>query len=125
MTRRVLVVDDEPDLREIARLSLERLAGWTVLTASSGEEALRTAAQERLDAVLLDVTMPGLGGPETARRLAADPATEHIPVLLLTARVRSSEREELAAGPVVAVLTKPFDPTTLADQIARALGWPS
>ena len=125
MTHRVLVVDDEPDIREIARLSLERLAGWRVTTAASGEEGLQLASRERPDAVLLDVMMPGLDGPETARRLAADPATAGIPVLLLTARARSSERDELAEEPVVAVLTKPFDPTRLADDIAAALGWTS
>lgn len=125
MTHRVLVVDDEPDIREIARLSLERLAGWTVLTAASGDEALQLAAQELPDAVLLDVMIPGMDGPEVARRLAADPTTAGIPVLLLTARARSAEREELAEGPVAAVLTKPFDPTSLADDIAGALGWTS
>ncbi len=124
-THRVLVVDDEPDIREIAVLALERLAGWTVTTASGGAEALVTAAAERPEAVVLDVMMPGMDGPETARRLAADPATHDIPVLLLTAKARSGEQAELASGPVAGVLTKPFDPTRLASDIERALGWSS
>ena len=125
MTRRVLVVDDEPDIREIARMALELLGGWEVVTASSGAEALEVAAREQPDAVLLDVQMPGMDGTETARRLREASATAHVPVLLLTAKARSAEREQLAVDPVVAVLTKPFDPTTLAAEVSRALGWTS
>ncbi|MDT0164103.1 response regulator [Actinotalea sp. AC32] len=123
MTRRILVVDDEPDIRELARLALAHVAGWDVLTASGGEEALRTARAERLDAVVLDVMMPGMDGPQTARRLAADPVTADVPVLLLTARVLSSDRAELEETPVAGVLAKPFDPMTLADQVRDCLGW--
>lgn len=125
MTHRVLVVDDEPDIREIARLALERLAGWTVLTAASGEEALEVATRERPEAVLLDVMMPGLDGPSTAQRMAADPATRDIPILLVTAKVRAGERQVLEESPVVGVLAKPFDPATLAADVERALGWRS
>ncbi len=125
MSRRVLVVDDEPDIREIAVMALERLAGWTVLTASGGEEALVVAEREQPEVVVLDVMMPGLDGPGTARRLAANPATAHIPVLLLTAKAMSAEKAILASEPVVGVLTKPFDPTRLAQDIEHALGWPA
>jgi len=123
VNRRVLVVDDEPDIREIAVLALERLAGWTVLTAADGEQAIALAEQEQPEAIILDVMMPGMDGPQTARRLAANPATAHIPVLLLTAKAMSAEKAQLASGPVTAVLTKPFDPTRLAADIESALGW--
>lgn len=123
MSHRVLVVDDELDIREIARLALERLAGWRVLTAGSGEEAIVVAAAEQPEAVLLDVMMPGLDGLETARRLAAQETTARIPVVLLTARARSAERAELEHAPVVGVLTKPFDPATLARDVEQILGW--
>lgn len=123
MSRTVLVVDDEPDIREIVRLALERLAGWTVLTAASGVEALALAAENLPDGIILDVMMPGMDGPETARRLAADPVTAHIPVLLLTAKARTGEKAQLATEPVAGVLTKPFDPTRLAADIAAVLGW--
>ncbi|MFN8076787.1 MAG: response regulator [Kineosporiaceae bacterium] len=123
MTPRILVVDDEPDIRAIVRIALETLAGWTVLEAPGGEAGLDLARQERPDAVLLDVMMPGLDGPATARRLAADPATADIPVVMLTAKVLSSERAALAQGPVAAVLSKPFDPLTLAADVRAALGW--
>lgn len=123
MTRRILVVDDEPDIRELAQLALEHVAGWQVLTASGGEEALRTARTEQLDAIVLDVMMPGMTGPQTARRLAEDPQTAGVPVLLLTARVLSSDRAELEQAPVEGVLAKPFDPMALATQIEQCLGW--
>ncbi|HEY3436313.1 MAG TPA: response regulator [Actinotalea sp.] len=123
MTRTVLVVDDEPDIREIARLSLEHVAGWTVLVAGSGADGIAVAASEQPDAILLDVMMPEMDGPETARRLAADPRTAAIPVLLLTAQVLSSERAALADAPVAAILAKPFDPMTLGREISDALGW--
>ena len=121
--RRVLIVDDEPDLREITRLALERVAGWTVTVASSGPEALERAAADQPEAILLDVMMPGMDGPETARRLAADPLTADIPILLLTAKALSSELAALAAAPVAGILRKPFDPMRLAIQIEEALGW--
>jgi CheY-like chemotaxis protein len=94
-----------------------------VVTATDGHQALDVAVRERPEVVLLDVTMPGMDGPETARRLAADPRTAHIPVVLLTAKVMSRERAALADVPVAAVLGKPFDPMTLAVQVAEAVGW--
>lgn len=123
MSHRVLVVDDEPDIREIAQLALERLAGWTVLLASDGAHALVLAAQEQPEAVILDVMMPGMDGLETARRLASGSATCAIPVLLLTAKAMSAEQAQLASEPVAGVLIKPFDPLRLAADIERALGW--
>ena len=91
--------------------------------ASSGIEGLDQARQLQPEAILLDVMMPGMDGPTTFRQLALDPATAHIPVLLLTAKVQPSDQETFAHLGVKAVLTKPFDPMTLADQIAAALGW--
>ena len=123
MTHRVLVVDDEPDIREIARLSLERLAGWTVLTASNGVEAAEVARTESVDAVLLDVMMPGTDGPSTVSMLRAEQATAQLPIVLLTAKAQASDRQRLAELDVAGVIQKPFDPRTLADQIASLLHW--
>jgi CheY-like chemotaxis protein len=124
VSRRVLVVDDEEAIREIAAISLEAVGGHEVVTAGSGQEALQQAAAEPLDAVLLDVMMPGLDGPGTLHRLQADPATRDIGVILLTAKVQATERTELGRLPGVAgVITKPFDPMTLAQQVASILGW--
>jgi CheY-like chemotaxis protein len=121
--RRVLIIDDEDDIREVAALSLESVAGWEVLTASSGLQGLARAAEHKPDAILLDVMMPGMDGPATFRELRKNPATARIPVLLLTAKVQSTDQRRFADLGVEAVLFKPFDPLTLSRQIASALGW--
>jgi len=122
--RRLLVVDDEPAIREIAQVSLETIGGWDTVGAGSGTEALARAAAERPDAILLDVMMPGIDGPETVVRLRDEPSTRDIAVVLLTAKVQPSERARLAELPGVAgVIAKPFDPLTLAAQVAEVVGW--
>jgi CheY-like chemotaxis protein len=123
MAYKVLIVDDEDDIREVAALSLESVAGWQVFTASSGAQGLARAIELQPDAVVLDVMMPGMDGPTTFRELRKNPATAHIPVLLLTAKVQSSDQRRFADLGVEAVLFKPFDPLTLSKQIADVLGW--
>lgn len=123
MPHKVLIIDDEDDIREVAALSLESVAGWDVVTASSGAQGLARAIEHQPDAILLDVMMPGMDGPTTFRELRTNPATAKIPVLLLTAKVQSSDQRRFADLGVEAVLFKPFDPLTLSDQIAGALGW--
>lgn len=122
-TKRILIVDDEDDIREVVQLSLELGAGWDVITARSGEEGIVIASIEQPDAVLLDVMMPDLDGPSTFRRLQADPATAGIPVVLLTAKLQAADRHRFADLGVAGVLAKPFDPLTLHEQVAEALGW--
>lgn len=123
MTRRILIIDDEEDIRQVAALSLETMAGWDVVMASSGAQGLTQAIEHHPDAILLDVMMPGMDGPSTFRELRKNPATAHIPVLLLTAKVQSSDQRRFADLGVDAVLFKPFDPLTLSAQIGSALGW--
>jgi CheY-like chemotaxis protein len=123
VARRILIIDDEDDIREVAALSLETVAGWEVETASSGTLGLARAIQSLPDAVLLDVMMPGMDGPTTFRELRKNPATAHIPVILLTAKVQSNDQRRFADLGVEAVLFKPFDPMTLSNQICEALGW--
>ncbi len=123
MAHKVLIIDDEDDIREVAALSLESVAGWEVITASSGSQGLARAVEHQPDAILLDVMMPGMDGPTTFRELRKNPATAKIPVLLLTAKVQSSDQRRFADLGVEAVLFKPFDPLTLSDQIAGVLGW--
>jgi CheY-like chemotaxis protein len=122
--RRVLIVDDEDAIREIARLSMEVVGGYQVATASSGLEALDQAVADPPDAVLLDVMMPELDGPTTVARLQADPRTRGIDIVLLTAKVQPSElaRFDEMAG-VAGVIAKPFDPMALPGQVAEILGW--
>jgi CheY-like chemotaxis protein len=123
MVYKILIVDDEDDIREVAALSLESVAGWEVLTANSGAQGLTRAVDFQPDAILLDVMMPGMDGPTTFRELRKNPATAQIPVLLLTAKVQGSDQRRFADLGVNAVLFKPFDPLTLSSQIAKVLGW--
>ena len=118
---RVLLVDDEPDIREIARLSLENVGGWQVMTAASGVEALDLTRAERFDAVLLDVMMPDLDGPATLARLREEGLIEGVPVIFLTAKVQAADRRQLDALGVAGTIGKPFDPMRLADEVARVL----
>jgi len=124
MSRRILIVDDEDDIREVAQMSLEMVAGWEVFAARDGEEGLRMAAEHRPDAILLDVMMPGMDGPATAVRLRDDPQTAGIPVILLTAKVQPADRRRFEGLSVAGVLAKPFDPMDLANQVSSTLGWP-
>jgi CheY-like chemotaxis protein len=123
LVRRVLIIDDEDDIREVAALSLEATASWTILTASNGREGIATAIAERPDAILMDVMMPEMDGPTTFRMLQQDPQTAGIPVILLTAKVQGVDQRRFAGLGVAAVLFKPFDPLTLAAQISEVLGW--
>lgn len=118
---KILIADDEDDIRTIARLSLVRVGKMEVVEATNGAEAVSRACSERPDAILLDVMMPGMDGPATLQALRADEATAGIPVLFLTAKAMSSEIERLRALGAVAVLTKPFDPMKLPSQVAAAL----
>lgn len=121
--RRILIIDDEDDIREVAALSLESVAGWSVLTASSGAEGIRTAQTEQPDAILMDVMMPAMDGPTTFREMQRSPEIAGIPVVLLTAKVQGVDQRRFAGLGVAGVLFKPFDPLTLADQMAATLGW--
>ena len=123
MSYRILIIDDEEDIREVAALSLESVAGWEVVVAGSGAQGLARAIEHKPDAILLDVMMPGMDGPSTFRELRKNPETSKIPVLLLTAKVQSSDQRRFADLGVEGVLFKPFDPLTLHSQIANALGW--
>lgn len=121
--KRILLIDDEDDIREVAQTSLELMGGWDVITASSSQEGLIKAQAEQPDAVLLDVMLPDMDGPTTLQELQANPATSQIPVIFLTAKVQASDQRRFASLGVMAVLSKPFDPVTLADQVADVLGW--
>jgi CheY-like chemotaxis protein len=123
MSHRILIIDDEEDIRDVAALSLETVAGWEVVVASSGAQGIARAIEHQPDAILLDVMMPEMDGPTTFRELRKNAATQKIPVLLLTAKVQSSDQRRFADLGVEAILFKPFDPMTLSTQIAAALGW--
>ena len=121
--RRVLLVDDEDDIRSIASIALERVGGWEVKAASGGAAGIAIAEEWRPDAILLDAMMPGMDGLATLKALRERPATETIPVVFLTASVQTSERQILLDAGATGVLAKPFDPMTLHLVVAQALGW--
>lgn len=123
MSKNILIIDDEEDVREIAQLGLEMGAGWNVLIASSGEEGLKIAAEQQPDAILLDMMMPDMDGRATLQQLKTNPKTQAIPVILVTAKAQQSERENFGSLDVAAVFAKPFRPLLLAEQIGIALGW--
>jgi CheY-like chemotaxis protein len=110
---KVLVVDDEDDIRRIAAVSLTAVGGMDVCEASGGAAGLARAREEQPDVVLLDMMMPGMDGIETFQALQGDPATARIPVVFLTAKTVSSEADCVRSLGAKGVLVKPFDPIAL------------
>ncbi|MBX9686675.1 MAG: response regulator [Candidatus Obscuribacterales bacterium] len=119
---KVLIIDDEEDIRSIASMSLGILGGIDVVEAEGGEEGISKAEAENPDVILLDHNMPGLDGPATLAKLRENSATKNIPVIFLTARALTSDMERLKQMGATGVITKPFDPTTLATQVKAILG---
>jgi len=119
--RKILLVDDEADIRLIAEISLSNLGGWEVLQAGSGLEALELASRERPDLILLDVMMPGMDGMTTLQKLREQEHGRTTPVIFMTARVQKSEVDRLLALGVRGLIPKPFDPMTLPAEIRSIL----
>lgn len=119
--RKILVVDDEDDIREVAQLSLELVGGWEVTPARSGREALQLIGDIRPDVILMDVMMPDLDGPATFRLLQENPELRSIPVILLTAKVQPGDRRQFESLGVRGVIAKPFDPLTLPSEVDAQL----
>ena len=115
--RRILIVDDDEDVREVCAIAGRRLGRWEVLLATGGEEAVELARTEQPDVILLDVMMPRVDGPTTLRMLRDDPSTAEIPVVFLTAKALKQEVEGYLALGATGVILKPFDVMTLADDI--------
>lgn len=122
VTKHVLVIDDDPDIRDLVQVSLSHVEGWTVSLACSGEEGLRMASERLPDLVLLDVRMPGMDGPATIERLRAQVATRDVPVVLLTANPMLDERFR-SSHAFSGMIAKPFNPYTLAKRLAELLDW--
>jgi len=123
MTKKILVVDDEEMILEIIQACLEDLVGWVILVANSGWKALHLVATEPLDAVLLDVSMPEMDGIEILKRLQHHPAIRQIPVILITAKVLATEQALFSQYNIAGLITKPFDPMSLHQQVASILDW--
>ncbi len=116
----VLLVEDDLDIQEVARMALDLLGGFRVTTCSSGREALERAPAAAPDLILLDYMMPGMDGAATLAALRAIPSLEQVPVIFVTARARPEEIGTFRRLGAAGVITKPFDPMALPGQI-RAL----
>ncbi len=119
--RKVLLVDDEDDIRTVGNLSLSRVGGWQTLLASSGAEAVAQATAERPDLILLDVMMPGMDGPTTLSQLRAQEATASTPIIFMTAKIQKQEMTRYLELGALGVIRKPFDPMTLPTEIKKLL----
>lgn len=119
---RVLIVDDEPDVRELARIGFEVVGGHQAVLASNGLEALERLADTTVDAVVMDVQMPELDGPSTLTEIRATFPADQLPVVFLTASVRPEDLNALHELDVSGVLAKPFDPLTLSAEVVELLG---
>ena len=121
---RILVVDDEPDIREVVDVSLGLDREFKMRACASGADALVMAAEWSPTLILLDVMMPLMDGPATLANLRKNPRTAHIPVVFLTARTQTDEIEQYISLGAQGVLSKPFDPMTLAASVRSYLTAP-
>jgi DNA-binding response OmpR family regulator len=116
----VLVVDDDRPVRTLCRTSLEE-AGFRVLEAADGKEALDSVHDEHPDLILLDIMMPGISGWEVTSALLADRSTDQIPIIFMTARTELADRVRAFGLGAQDYVTKPFDPHELAKTVAKTL----
>jgi CheY-like chemotaxis protein len=121
---KVLIIDDDADIRIIASLSLGRAGGMEVIEAAGGAEGVRKAQEERPDVILLDMMMPTMDGSDTLAALRSQPATAETPVIFLTANAVGAEVERMKALGAAGVLIKPFDPRKLSGEVRALLKRP-
>jgi len=119
---KVMIVDDDQDIRLICELAIRRIGKWDVVMAASGEEALALVRSERPDVILLDVMMPGIDGLTTLAMLRDHPETREIPVVFLTAKAQKREVDHYMALGATGVIRKPFNVIKLADEIRDIVG---
>ena len=117
----ILIVEDDPDVRLIIRLSLTRIGNMLVTEANCGQEAIDLVASDKYDVILLDVMMPIIDGPTTLQKIRSMPNGATTPIIFLTAKVLPNEIERLQALSTYEVITKPFDPLTLGNEIQRII----
>lgn len=115
--RRILYVDDEPDIREIVHMALGLVPTLVVDTADSGSRALESMRSRRPDLVLLDVMMPNMDGPTTLQQMRVSAELQSIPVIFMTAKAMPQEVARFRTLGAAAVIAKPFDPMLLAEQV--------
>ncbi|HEY9760711.1 MAG TPA: response regulator [Oculatellaceae cyanobacterium] len=117
--KKVLLVDDDQNIRFVAQMSLEGLTSWEITAAESGEDALKKVNDKIPDVILLDMMMPGMDGPTTFAKLRERSELANVPVIFMTAKVQTHEVESYLKLGAAGVITKPFDPMSLADEIRQ------
>ncbi|MBE7385705.1 MAG: response regulator [Leptolyngbya sp. SIO1E4] len=122
-TKRILLIDDEVDIHKITEVGLMVEAGWELLATDSSDEGLKLVFSEQPDVILLDVMMPDRDGVATFELIQKSPDAQNIPVIFMTAKAQAADRRRFYALGAKGVITKPFDPMTLASQISGFLGW--
>lgn len=115
--RKILHVEDDADIQEIAAIALEAVGGFEIVQFTSGAEAIAAAQGHAPDLFLLDVMMPGLGGEETLLALRALPGLAEVPAIFMTAKALEADVRALCELGALGVITKPFDPMSLAGEI--------
>ncbi|MEM1043379.1 MAG: response regulator [Bacteroidota bacterium] len=115
--QRILIVEDDPDIRSILQMSLEAVGGYTVAAAANGVEALERLATFTPDLIVLDVMMPEMDGPATLGALRQNPAFTSTPVIFLTAKAQRHEVDHYLTLGIAEVIHKPFDPVALPEQV--------
>ncbi len=116
--KRILLVEDEPDIQEVARLAMEAVGGFSVEICSSGSETLKKAPVFAPDLIILDVMMPEMDGPDTLRAIREVPEIASIPVIFMTAKAQPQELRRYKEMGILDVISKPFDPMTLSATIS-------
>ena len=123
MTKRILVVEDQEDNRQILR-DLLASADYEMDEAENGEEALTAVAKQRPDLILMDIQLPIMDGYEATRRIKADPATRSIPIIVVTSYALSGDETKARAAGCDAYVTKPYSPRALLAKIKEFLPQP-
>lgn len=117
--RKILLVDDEIDIRKVAKLSLERIGKFEVVLAESGAEGIEKARSEKPDLIILDMMMPDMDGLTTFDNLKNDEETKAIPIIFMTAKAQELEKQQYFERGAIGVITKPFDPMGLPGEITK------
>ena len=120
MTPRILVVDDQPYMHALMRHNLQR-AGYEMVAAGNGQEAIEAAMRHQPHVIVMDVMMEGMDGLTALKQLKADERTKNIPVIMITANAHQLTREDAEKSGAALFLTKPFSPTKLLEEIQKLL----
>lgn len=120
-SKKVLLVDDDPNIRRIAQIVLNNIGKYDVMLAGGGADAIDLAKQTKPDLILLDVMMPDMDGPTTLTQIRSIPGLQNTPTIFVTAKVQKHEMHAYKQQGALGVITKPFDPMNLCNEIDRLL----